>query len=152
MITKERNDTGVLPDMSSQVSPTGCGGGLQGMNIMIAEDDWLLADTLAVLLEEQGAHIIGPSPESRSATALVESAEIDFALVDMNLRDGFSDNLIEQLRYRQIPFAIVTAYHNLPTNAGEHAVMTLHKPLDHKVLFNLLKKYMRGQSSLSQDR
>jgi DNA-binding response OmpR family regulator len=133
--------------MSSEVSPTGCGGSLQGMNILIAEDDWLLADTLAVLLEEQGARIIGPSPENRKAKALVKSAHIDFALVDMNLRDGFSDELIEQLRDRQIPFAIVTAYHSLPTNAGEYAVMTLHKPLDHRLLFDVLKKHARGQGA-----
>jgi DNA-binding response OmpR family regulator len=143
-VNKNYQESGVVPEISSQVSPTGCGGILQGMNILIAEDDWLLADTLAVLLEEQGARIIGPSPESRRATALIDGAQIDFALVDMNLRDGFSDELIEKLRDRQIPFAIVTAYHSLPTNAGEHAVMTLHKPLDHRVLFNLLKKHMRG--------
>jgi DNA-binding response OmpR family regulator len=152
MILNDDKETGVIPDMSSQVSPTGCGGSLQGMNILIAEDDWLLADTLAVLLEEQGARIIGPSPETRRAAALLESAQIDFALVDMNLRDGFSDELIDKLRDRQIPFAIVTAYHSLPTNAGEHAVMTLHKPLDHRVLFNLLQKHMRGPNSLSRDR
>ncbi len=45
----------------------------------------------------------------------------------MNLRDGFSDGLLECLRQRHIPFAIVTAYHTLPTNAGENAVTTLHK-------------------------
>ncbi len=44
------------------------------MHILIAEDDWLVADTLAVLLEEQGARIVGPSPEARKAIELLESS------------------------------------------------------------------------------
>lgn len=128
-------------------STTGYGGSLRGMRILIAEDDWLLADTLAVLLEEQGAMIIGPSPEARTAIAHLKAAPIDFALVDMNLRDGFSDELIDRLREFQVPFAIITAYHALPTNAGEHAVTTLHKPVNHKMLFELLESFASGSTA-----
>jgi DNA-binding response OmpR family regulator len=117
------------------------------MKILIAEDDWLLADTLAVLLEEQGARIVGPTPSAQTAIQLAASAKIDFALVDMNLQDCFSDPLVETLQASGIPFAILTAYRDLPTNCGEHAVATLHKPVDQAKLFDVLKWFAPGTTA-----
>jgi DNA-binding NtrC family response regulator len=134
--------------MTSQAGGTGAGS-LTGMRILIAEDDWLIADTLAVLLEEQGAQIVGPSPDTGHAIALLNASEvINFALVDMNLRDCFSDELIHNLNDRNIPFAIITAYHALPTNCGDRAVATLLKPVDHRKLFKLLSLYARGSTAV----
>ncbi len=70
-------------------------GVLRGMRVLIAEDNWLLADTLSVLLEERGARVIGPAPTASAAIRLVATNTIDFALIDMNLKDGFSDGVIE---------------------------------------------------------
>lgn len=134
--------------MTSQAGVNGVGL-LTGMRILIAEDDWLIADTLAVLLEEQGAKIVGPSPDTGHAIALLnDAAVIDFALVDMSLRDGFSDELIHNLNELSIPFAIITAYHALPTNCGDRAVATLLKPVDHRKLFELLSLYARGSTAV----
>lgn len=117
------------------------------MNILIAEDDWLLADTLAVMLEERGARVIGPTPSAKIATDLVTKSKVDFALVDMNLQDSFSDPLVETLQARGIPFAILTAYRDLPTNCGEHAVATLHKPVDQAKLFDVLQSFAPGATA-----
>ncbi len=122
-------------------------GALQNMHILIAEDDWLLADTLAVLLEEQGARIVGPTPSAQTAIKMAASSKIDFALVDMNLQDSFSDPLVETLQAKGIPFAILTAYRALPTNCGEYAVATLHKPVDQAKLFDLLQSFAPGTTA-----
>jgi CheY-like chemotaxis protein len=121
--------------------------GLQGMQILIAEDDWLLADTLSVLLEERGARIVGPTPSAQAAIKLAGGAKIDFALVDMNLQDSFSDPLVETLRAKGIPFVILTAYRDLPTNCADDAVAMLHKPIDHGELFNLLQRFAPGTTA-----
>jgi DNA-binding NtrC family response regulator len=126
----------------------GRAGCLSGMNILIAEDDWLLADTLAVLLEERGARVIGPTPSASVAINLVVRSKVDFALVDMNLQDSFSDALVDTLQARGVPFAILTAYRALPTNCGEHAVATLHKPVDQSKLFELLQRFAPGATAL----
>lgn len=120
---------------------------LRGMRVLIAEDDWLLADTLAVLLEERGAQVVGPVPATASAIRLLDKSDIDFALVDMNLKDCFSDPLIDRLKSRQIPFAIITAYQALPTDAEDFAVVTLHKPVDHRQLFELLIQHSGGSTA-----
>jgi len=133
--------------MNSKHLPPSAAGCLSDMHILIAEDDWLLADTLAVLLEERGARVVGPSPAAQSAIALIADHRIDFALVDMNLRDGFSDSLIDTLNTRRIPFAILTAYQSLPTNSAEFAVTTLHKPVDQTQLFDLLSQHSGGSSA-----
>jgi CheY-like chemotaxis protein len=120
---------------------------LHGMNILIAEDDWLLADTLAVLLEERGARIIGPTPSTSVAITLAAKSKVDFALVDMNLQDSFSDPLVDTLQAHGVPFAILTAYRALPTNCGEHAVALLHKPIDQAQLFDVLKRFAPGATA-----
>ena len=120
---------------------------LSGMRILIAEDDWLLADTLAVLLEEQGAQIVGPAPSTAAARSLLSQQSVTFALVDMNLKDSFSDDLIQDLRARQIPFAILTAYQALPSDAGAYAVDTLHKPVEYRKLFDLLRQVSGGSAA-----
>jgi CheY-like chemotaxis protein len=130
--------------MTSRTELTAGARPLHGMTILIAEDDWLLADTLAVLLEERGAQIIGPTPSTGAAISLAAKSKVDFALVDMNLQDSFSDPLVDTLQAHGVPFAILTAYRALPTNCGEHAVALLHKPIDQAQLFDLLQRFAPG--------
>ena len=118
-------------------------GRLAGLRVLIAEDSWLIADTLSVLLEEEGARVIGPSATSKGALQLLEEEETNFALVDMSLSDTFADGIIEQLVRRSIPFAIVTGFGALPTDADASAVRVFRKPIDRKLLIDALSGYAR---------
>ena len=114
------------------------------MRVLIAEDEWILADTLAVQLEEEGARIAGPCPTTEGAVNLLNEGTVDFAIVDMNLKDSFSDPLVELLVLLDIPFVILTAFTSLPTNSDGSAVRVLHKPADHKTLIGILSAYAVG--------
>jgi len=111
--------------------------------VLIAEDSWLIADTLSVLLEEEGARVIGPSSTSKGALELLEKEETNFALVDMSLSDTFADAVIDQLVKRSIPFAIVTGFGALPTDGDAHAIRVFRKPIDRKLLIDALSGYAR---------
>jgi DNA-binding NtrC family response regulator len=121
-------------------------GDLAGLRVLIAEDQYLLADTIAVLLEEEGAFVLGPFATTHTAIECLEAERVDFALVDMGLKDTFSDRLLVELTARDIPHAVITGFDYLPTNAFDHAVEVLKKPVDKRKLVQLLKRFARGNS------
>lgn len=129
--------------MPQTMAPWRARGRLVGLRVLIAEDLWVIADNLSVLLEEEGARVVGPAASNRHAIDLLRGESVDFALVDMNLKDAFADELTQKLIQRSIPYAIVTAYEALPTNADEGAVKVLKKPIDRNELVALLRDSRR---------
>ncbi len=127
--------------MNGLTAPRLARGRLAGLRVLIAEDSWIIADTLAVILEEEGVHVIGPVPTNSGAIDLLRQEKTDFALVDMSLKDGFADELTQELYARSIPYAIITAFEALPSNAGDHAVAVFRKPVSRKLLVEILSGY-----------
>jgi CheY-like chemotaxis protein len=117
---------------------------LLGLRLMIVEDTWLVADMLSVKLEEAGAQVQGPFPTGARAIECLRDGAMDFALVDLNLSDGFADDLVDALVEKNIPYAILTGYRALPTNADERAVAVLKKPFDPVELIDLLTRHVRS--------
>jgi AmiR/NasT family two-component response regulator len=125
-------------------------GRLIGLRVLIAEDQWLTADTLAVLLEEEGARVIGPCPTTVSAMKRIATEPVDFALVDMGLKDRFSDPVIQKLDAERIPYAVITGFNFLPTNAHDSAVAVIKKPIDKGGLIKLLSPFARRTSPFNE--
>ncbi len=116
-------------------------GFLRGMRILVAEDDWLEADTLCVRLEEQGAHVIGPFGRVADAIDALKAEKVDFALVDMVLKDRPADALIYELVRLQVRFGVITGYPALPTNAPETADLHVMKPVQWDCLWRALTPF-----------
>jgi hypothetical protein len=68
---------------------------------------------------------------------------VDFALVDMGLKDRFSDPVIEKLDAERIPYAVITGFNFLPTNAHDSAVEVIKKPIDKRALIKLHSPFAR---------
>lgn len=60
---------------------------LLGARVLIAEDDPILAFDLAQLLEDAGAHIVGPAGTLPAAVALASQNAVDCAVLDVSLRE-----------------------------------------------------------------
>lgn len=119
-------------------SAKGC---LSGMRILVVEDDAIAADLLGVKLEEQGATVVGPSNSVGSALEILGTERIDFALVDMVLRDRPADPLFKALEERDIPHIVITGYSALPTNAPETAVLHVMKPIQWEFLWKAITPF-----------
>lgn len=52
-------------------------------NILVVEDEWLIALDITMLIEEQGHTVIGPARNVAEATALIEANPIDAAFLDI---------------------------------------------------------------------
>lgn len=74
--------------------------------MLVAEDERLAADPLSFLLEEEKAQVAGPFQTSAFAIEPVEARKADFAVVDMHLRDGFADMLVQKLMAYRFPMAL----------------------------------------------
>jgi CheY-like chemotaxis protein len=83
---------------------------LTGCRVLVVEDEGLIALALEDLLEGFGCPIIGPVASLAEAVALARSAEIDGALLDVNVRGQLIYPAAEILRERGIPVIFCTGY------------------------------------------
>jgi CheY-like chemotaxis protein len=117
---------------------------LMRLRVLVIEDSWNVANRIASILEAAGAHVLGPVPSVERALELVRSETVNLALVDMNLREAFADDVITELVNRKIPYIIVTAYEILPTDADTYAAAVVRKPVDAEELIALVGRFVAG--------
>ncbi|MBY3179532.1 response regulator [Rhizobium leguminosarum] len=79
------------------------------MNVMIVEDEMLLAMELESEIEAAGHEVAGIAMNSRQAHELLSSQKLDFAFVDVQLSDGPTGiDIGVSLAAAGIPFVFVT--------------------------------------------
>jgi DNA-binding response OmpR family regulator len=83
-----------------------------GVRVMIVEDDPLIALDLQAIVEEAGHEVVSVCASRRDGLAAI-GTDIEFALLDVDLRDGKSFPVAQALRARAIPFAFVSGSHRL---------------------------------------
>jgi DNA-binding response OmpR family regulator len=83
---------------------------LRGWRILVAEDDYFVADELVQALESAGAEILGPVADLRQANQLARSGAIDAAVLDVNLMGQLSFPVADTLAEHGVPFLFATGY------------------------------------------
>ncbi len=90
---------------------------LNGMRVLVAEDEEFVAETLQEELIFFGAQVLGPVLTLKSALAFVASEpHIDAAILDVNLSGEMVFELADLLTAREVPFIFTSGYqrHTLP--------------------------------------
>lgn len=101
---------------------------LRGIRILVVEDVFLIASSIAELLQEAGAEVIGPAGELTEAIDLAQTAQIDGALLDIDLHGQTSFEVAAALNRRGIPFVFVTGYGDASIPDAWRQVPLLGKP------------------------
>jgi CheY-like chemotaxis protein len=83
--------------------------GVSGKRILVVEDNALVALALAGSLSDAGCIVIGPSGTVAEAMQLIEEAQFDGVLLDVELPGESVDEVAAMLARRNKPFAFVTA-------------------------------------------
>ena len=79
--------------------------------ILLAEDEYFIMQDLRSGLEVFGVEVVGPVPSVADALALIEAgAEMDAAVLDVNLRGEQVYPVADALSARGIPFVFSTGY------------------------------------------
>jgi DNA-binding response OmpR family regulator len=107
---------------------------LEGCNILVVEDQYLLATEVCEWLQGAGAKVVGPAPDSRQACALLDSEPVDMAVVDINLGRGPAYEVATRLRERDVPFIFATGYDRQAIPEEFTSAPRLEKPFKEREL------------------
>jgi DNA-binding response OmpR family regulator len=91
---------------------------LKGRNILLVEDEMMVAMLLEAVLENEGCNVISAG-HLEQATRLAKERAIDAAILDMNLHGRRSYPVADVLVARAIPFVFATG-------CGDVDLMTLY--------------------------
>ncbi len=86
---------------------------LEGMRVLVVEDEFLLAMMVEDILTDEGCIVVGPF--ARVAEALVAAAKepVDLAILDVNVAGEKVFPVAEVLDGRGVPFLLLTGYGDL---------------------------------------
>ena len=87
----------------------------------MVEDEYFLAVEMAEAVRRAGGTVRGPVPDVEGATALVASAEVDAAVLDIRLGDETSFAVAQALKAKDIRVVFVSGYDNwfLPSSLAD---------------------------------
>lgn len=100
------------------------------LRILVVEDDYFIADDIVRSLRAAGLAIAGPVSGEAAASAELDQASIDFAVVDINLNGSISFGVAAELRKRGIPFLFLTGYESSVVPAEFQDAVLMQKPHD----------------------
>ncbi len=113
---------------------------LNGLRLLVVEDQYTIAAELTRLLEDLGAVVVGPYGrlELASAAALDTSLRLDAAVLDINLHSEAVFPVAEILKHRGIPFVFASGYQASALPAAYQNEVLVEKPVDANVLAHVL--------------
>jgi CheY-like chemotaxis protein len=122
---------------------------LQGLRILVVEDMLLIAEVIVDELHDHGYRVVGPAARVEQALALVTSAELDGALLDVNLAGERCFPIADELEKRSIPYVFLTGYGEGGIPPKYQHAPRLVKPFQPQALIDLVARYFtqaRGQA------
>ena len=101
---------------------------LEGVRVLVVEDEYFVAILIEEILESAGCVVMGPIPRLLEALDAVDHEDYDVAVLDVNLAGERIDPVADALSERNVPFLFVTGY-GASALPGEYAERPLlHKP------------------------
>jgi CheY-like chemotaxis protein len=119
---------------------------LRDRRILVVEDEYLIAISLADALENAGSVVVGPASSVDKALQTIDSEpHIDAAVVDVNLGGVLAYAVADMLIARKIPFVFTSGYEDNALRERYSQVKTCPKPY----LFRAMEEALVEAMSLS---
>ena len=83
---------------------------LDGVKVLVVEDEAIVAMLLEQMLEDLGCTVAGVANQLTAAVALVNDAQADVAILDMNLAGDRVDPVARILAEKSMPFIFASGY------------------------------------------
>jgi CheY-like chemotaxis protein len=121
-------------------------GALSSRRVLVVEDEYFLADDMALELQKGGAEVVGPVPTMDQALAVLASDQrIDAAVLDINLKGENVFQVADALARRGVPFVFATGYGPSIVPPEHSAVPRFEKPLNLQDLARMLPGLLSGR-------
>lgn len=83
---------------------------LDGMRVLIVEDNYVVADALRFLIDGYGGSVTAIVPSVERALEALAAAAVDIAVLDINLHGASVVPLADHLTSQGVPFVFLTGY------------------------------------------
>lgn len=114
--------------------------GLDGLRVLVVEDEMLVSMLVEDMLMEFGCDIVGPAPDLDQAMTLADTAELDAAILDVNVGGRQIFPVADRLKARGIPFAFASGYGEAGLIEAHRGTPVLQKPFRQGDLERVLKE------------
>lgn len=122
---------------------------LEGLRILVAEDEMLILLDIEGMLQEFGCEIIGPAATVDAALAVICYNDLDGALLDMSLHGERVTPVAEELLARGVPFVLCTGYGGEARDeAAIRDAPRLNKPFSQESLRTAMEEAFTGHPRL----
>ena len=113
---------------------------LQGLKVLVVEDEMMVSMLIEDMLGDLGCTVVGPASRIEEAFELAKSAEIDCAVLDVNLGGQPIFPLADVLREKGAPFAFATGYGDAGLREVDKGTPVLQKPFRESDLARILSE------------
>ena len=117
-----------------------------GCNVLVVEDDWLIAQDATDTLLAAGYEIVGPCASVVAAFAAIEAHRIDAAFLDVQLVGEKSFAVAARLSELDIPFLYVSGHEDHDDPGSLHGHRVLVKPAEPRVLLAAAESMTRQRT------
>ena len=122
---------------------------LEGVRVLVVEDEYLVAALIEQILESAGCVVMGPVARVPEALDAVDHDDCDAAVLDVNLAGELINPVADALSERDVPFMFVTGYgaSALPKEYAERP--HIGKPFRMAELLGMLSTILRCDGRLA---
>jgi CheY-like chemotaxis protein len=100
------------------------------LRILIVEDEMTIALMIEDMLTDLGHEVAAMAMRLPQALALAQTADIDFAILDVNLDGRMSFPVADVLSDRGVPFVFATGYGSAGVDPPYKGRTVIRKPFD----------------------
>ena len=101
---------------------------LEGLRVLVVEDEMMVSMLIEDMLSDLGCTVVGPASRLDEAMELAREAELDCAVLDVNLGGQQIFPLADLLREKGAPFAFATGYGDAGLRDVDRGSPVLQKP------------------------
>jgi DNA-binding response OmpR family regulator len=125
-------------------------GALQGLRVLIVEDEPMLAAFLEDALTDLGCEVIGPALNMKDALRLAREASIDGAGLDVNVAGEQVYPVADVLAERGLPFVFMTGYGQAGLRESDRGRPVLQKPYSFERLVEIMTQWRSPRDKIVQ--
>ncbi|HEV2506701.1 MAG TPA: response regulator [Mesorhizobium sp.] len=116
----------------------------EGRQILVVEDEMIIALSIEDALLGLGASVVGPVSRLERALQLARESSLDAAILDVNILGGNSYPIADVLAERQIPFLFCSGYSEWALEERHRDRPRLTKPYSSKELTDMVLQLFAG--------
>ncbi|WP_043837411.1 response regulator [Muricoccus aerilatus] len=118
---------------------------LRGCRILVAEDEYMIADEFCLELEEAGAVVVGPVATVEDTLSKITAApKLNGAVLDVNLGGKMSFAAADRLMKNGTPFIFTTGYDTSVIPARFNHIERCEKPVSIAKVVRAIRRAMHG--------